>query len=64
MSEGNVLGGTYHGHAAVREFFEAWMEVWDEFRAEPEEFFDGGDPVVVAVGYWGRGRVLSGSTSP
>ena len=33
-----------------------WLEAWEEFRVEPEEFIEGGDVVVAAVRYWGRGR--------
>jgi uncharacterized protein len=48
--------GTYRGLDGVRAFVEEWLEVWDEFRVEPEEFIDAGDTVVVVVRYWGRGR--------
>src|ERR1700733_12816171 len=50
------VAGTWRGHDGVRGFTEEWLAAWHEFRIEPEEFFEGGDAVVVAVRYWGRGR--------
>ena len=42
--------------AGVRGFVEEWMDAWDAFRIDPEEFIDGGDAVVAVVRDWGRGR--------
>jgi uncharacterized protein len=37
----------FRGHAGVRESFERWLEQWDEFEYEAEEFIDCGDDVLV-----------------
>ncbi|HEV2923554.1 MAG TPA: nuclear transport factor 2 family protein [Solirubrobacteraceae bacterium] len=50
------VAGTWRGLDGVRGFAEEWLEAWEEFRVEPEEFIEGGDAVVAAVRYWGRGR--------
>jgi len=42
-------GATYHGHAGVSSLLNALAEVWQEMSAEPEEFIDGGDTIVVIV---------------
>src|SRR6476660_7194531 len=50
------VAGTWRGLDGVRGFVEEWLEAWDEFRLEPEEFLDGGEAVVVVVRYRGKGR--------
>jgi ketosteroid isomerase-like protein len=51
------VAGTWKGLRGVRGFMDEWLEAFDEFRVEPEEFIDAGDDaVIVAVHYWGRGR--------
>ena len=50
------VAGTWRGLEGLRGFVEEWLEAWDEFRIEPDEFIDGKDAVVVAVRYWGRGK--------
>ena len=50
------VAGTWRGLDGVRGFAEEWLDAWEEFRIEPEEFVEGGDAVVVKVHYWGRGR--------
>jgi uncharacterized protein len=50
------VAGTWRGLDGVRGFAAEWLEAWEEFRVEPEEFIDGGDAVVTQVRYWGRGR--------
>ena len=46
-----------HGPAAVREMWKRWDDEWDELDTVIEEVIDGGDKVLVAVRYRGRGRV-------
>ena len=41
--------GTYHGHAGVKAFLSSGNEVWTDARAEPEEFIDAGEWVVVPI---------------
>lgn len=49
--------GTYRGRAEIRRFVEReLLPALEEARAEPEQFFDAGDQVVVFVCYFGRGK--------
>ena len=48
--------GVYHGHDGVREFFREWRAFFAEYHAEPEQFIDADESVVVRVGHRGRGR--------
>jgi ketosteroid isomerase-like protein len=52
----DVLGeGVCHGREAFVRNARKWTETWDDFRNEPEEFFDlGGDQVMVFVRLRGR----------
>jgi uncharacterized protein len=48
---------TYHGRRAWQEeFLRDLMEVFDGYRAEPEEFIDAGEQVVAVVRVGGPGR--------
>lgn len=44
------------GHDAVRANLERWERDWEAYEANPEEFIDAGDRVLVAVQFRGRGR--------
>ena len=49
--------GTFHG----RDQMKAWVNdelqpILEDMRAEPQEFFDVGDRIVVFVRYYGRGK--------
>jgi ketosteroid isomerase-like protein len=57
------VAGTWHGHDGVRGFMQEWLDSFDEFTIEADEFFDHGDGVVVAVRYLGRGRLSSIETT-
>jgi uncharacterized protein len=41
--------GTYRGQEEVKRFFEDQLEPFEEVTAEPQEFFDHGDRIVVFV---------------
>ena len=58
QAQGLPHGGTYHGLAEVRRaIFDPLEEQWwDAFRAEPDEFVDAGDTVVVLGRYTGRAK--------
>ncbi|TMK23755.1 MAG: hypothetical protein E6G62_10750 [Actinobacteria bacterium] len=43
------------GHDGVRQSFERWLEQWDEYGYEAEEFIDCGDDVLVIGRERGRG---------
>lgn len=55
QAQGLPHGGVYHGVGAVRvNIFEPLdAEWWEEFSAEPSEFLDAGDDVVVLGRYRG-----------
>ena len=40
-------GGIYHGHHGLREFYGRWIRSWEDFRADPVEFIDASDEIVV-----------------
>jgi ketosteroid isomerase-like protein len=46
----------YEGHAGVREVLSLFQENYDDFRAEPQEFIDAGDRIVVPVRLSGRAK--------
>jgi ketosteroid isomerase-like protein len=58
--------GVYHGHAGVRELFREWRAFFADYYAEPEEFIDAGECVVVRARHGGRGRggTVSGFEMP
>jgi uncharacterized protein len=64
QAQGLPHGGTYHGLVEVRRniFDPLDRDWWEEFAADPEEFVDGGDQVVVLGRYRGvakgTGKVL------
>jgi hypothetical protein len=48
--------GVFHGHEGIRAFFREWRHFFAEYWAEPEEFVDAGESVIVRVRQGGRGR--------
>jgi ketosteroid isomerase-like protein len=48
--------GVFHGHDGVREFFREWRSFFAEYHAEPEQFIDADESVIVRVRQGGRGR--------
>jgi ketosteroid isomerase-like protein len=52
-------GRTFRGPDGVREFFEEWLENWQEYRSEPVEFAESGDGMLVHAKQTGKGK-LSG----
>ena len=51
--------GVFHGHEGVRDFFRQWRDFFVEYHAEPEEFIDAGECVIVGssrAGAAGRAR--------
>lgn len=47
---------TYRGHRGVIAAMRDWLEAWDEFHMEAQEFIDAGSQVVVTFHQTGRGR--------
>jgi uncharacterized protein len=52
-------GTTFRGPDGVRQFFEEWLESWEEYRSEPVEFTETGGEILVRADQSGRGK-LSG----
>ena len=48
--------GPFRGHEGARRFWSLWAESLDEFRAEPEDYVEAGDSVVVRAHMVGRGK--------
>lgn len=46
--------GTYVGQADVAAYLSGWAQAFEDFRAEPEEFIDAGDRVLVVLRVSGR----------
>jgi ketosteroid isomerase-like protein len=51
-----VEGGSFHGHAGIRAYFQMSAETWDEFRVLAEDFRDLGERVVVVGRAMGCGK--------
>lgn len=50
-------GAAYHGHDGVRRYFRDFEDAWgDDFRVEPEAFFDLGQHTLLFYVVHGRGR--------
>jgi ketosteroid isomerase-like protein len=50
--------GVMKGHDALRRYYDDWIDMFDQLRAEVEEvIFEAGDRVAVVVHNSGRGRV-------
>ena len=47
---------TYRGHEGIRRFHREVSEVWEEFRWDPQRFFEASDTVVVLLHSHGRGK--------
>jgi ketosteroid isomerase-like protein len=56
LSERVFNPAVYEGHDGIRRFAADLNEVWDEFRAEPVEFIDTGETVVVSHRVHARGK--------
>jgi uncharacterized protein len=48
-------GRVEHGHAGVRRATERWLDTWEGYWLQPEEFIERGDKVVVPVREGGQG---------
>ena len=50
------VGGHYHGHEGVRQFFLDWLESFETYQAQAETFIDAGGRVLVGYRVSGRGK--------
>jgi uncharacterized protein len=53
----------YHGRDAVEESWERWLDQWDEYGFEVEQFIDCGEDVLVVSREHGRGITSGASVS-
>ena len=56
MSERVFNPKIYRGHEGIWQFHREVSEVWEEFRWDPQRFFEAADGVVVLLHSHGRGR--------
>ncbi len=56
-------GQIHRGHEGVRQSWEQWLEIWDDYEAEFERFIDCGDDVLVVARERGRGKSSGASVS-
>jgi ketosteroid isomerase-like protein len=47
---------TYRGHSGMRRYFQTFQDAMDEIRFEPEQLWDVGESVVVALRLTAKGR--------
>jgi uncharacterized protein len=52
-------GTTFRGPDGLRNFFEEWLENWEEYRSEPVELTESGGEILVHAIQAGKGK-LSG----
>src|SRR5215211_8237247 len=50
------VGGFYHGHDGVRQFFRAFLESFESYEAHAEKIEEAGDRVLVRYRVSGRGK--------
>jgi ketosteroid isomerase-like protein len=56
LAEDQPDAGPFRGHEGVKRLFDGWLEAWDDWALEPEEFIEAGDAWVVQVRIHGRGK--------
>jgi ketosteroid isomerase-like protein len=44
------------GHAEVAQYLRSWLDTWDLFQTQPEEFIEAGDQIVSFVQLRARGK--------
>jgi uncharacterized protein len=49
-------GRVHQGHEGVREAVSTWVDTWDDYRLDIEEYIDEGDDVIVLATESGRGK--------
>jgi ketosteroid isomerase-like protein len=54
VTEDEPESGTFRGIEAVTELVRSWQQAFEEFRAEPYEFEDAGDAVLVSLCFSAR----------
>ena len=48
--------GTYRGHEGYAKWLADWGAAWSEFSAEPEQWIDAGEQVIVVLQLTAKGR--------
>jgi ketosteroid isomerase-like protein len=57
------LGGSYHGHDGVRQFFRDFLESFKGYQAHAEKIEEAGDRVLVGYRVSGRGKGSGGEVA-
>ena len=56
LPEGGINVGTIRGRESVQNFFAEYLEAFESYRMEPEEFFEAQDQIVVFIHAPARGK--------
>jgi ketosteroid isomerase-like protein len=56
VPSGFANASTYHGREGFRRMTDEWLDPWSSFEAEPLDYVEEGDAVVVTVRQRGTGR--------
>ena len=49
-------GTRFQGHDGLMRFWQEWLESWEDYRVEPQEFAEAGGEIFVVASQTGRGR--------
>jgi ketosteroid isomerase-like protein len=56
--------GPMHGKAEVKAYLQEWFDMFDDFKIEPQEMFNGGgDNVILVLSFGGRAKLSGVETS-
>jgi ketosteroid isomerase-like protein len=48
--------GVYVGYEGLSQWLSVWLEAWETYRVEAEQFVDAGDQVVAIIGLRAKGK--------
>ena len=48
--------GSYRGHDGFLAWLERWLDAWESFRVEVDDYIAEGDDVIVVIRQYGRGK--------
>jgi ketosteroid isomerase-like protein len=61
------IGGVYHGHEGVRNYWRNWLSAWSDLHFEIQDVVDAGDDVVLLIRdqrQWGRHSGIATEVPP
>lgn len=56
LAEDQPDAGPFRGHEGVKRLFDGWLEAWEDWALEPEDFIEARDAWVVLDRIHGRGK--------